>query len=422
MTQNQLTAKQAARVTAAPTSRKKALRASYLAQNARAAAAAAAPPASQLPIPMLGQAAAAAQQGKQQTRSRKARAQPAAVQSGNHKHSLDIMNPLNPMPAPRVVSDGKALSYTGLVSGDFTVGPGKTTLLVVTNTGESGSVGALLHVNADGTVDTVTRELFTIPALATEDALGGASSLSAQKFSVSVVNCSNALKRAGRVTYINSSQRLPARYLYGGADDYSTIIDGIKNSPYRRRISADSLVAAKQLVGFTCDTVAYNSFARNRGTLNFEQFFAYVFGADLSETGSAGLNPKPRPMSTVAYVFDPVSEVQDYTVTIRATFYTRWPLSTVQGQSMHAMPTAPAHVINGFRDHAEETGSDLAHVMEGAMMATMAPRVAGAARNAGGAVLAGMRNALGLGGAEAAEAGAAEFGAAELMPLLMAAA
>jgi hypothetical protein len=133
-----------------------------------------------------------------------------------------------------------------------------------------------------------------------------------------------------------------------------------------------------QLIGYPIDTIAYSSFNAFHGTLDWTEFRHFIFGASPSNAVF------PRSMSVVAYIFDPVKEPQDYSVTIRASFYTRWPLTSVPGQSMRNMPTADASLINRARDHAEATANDLAHVVEGGVLATYGPKIAGAARAGAG--------------------------------------
>jgi len=307
----------------------------------------------------------------------------------------NFLDPMCPVPPPTAVSQGKALPHNGLVSGDFVVGSTNTTLLICTNTGESGTVGLLVNVNPAGEyVDGET--LFTIPTLALSDAENGASAVRATKFSVNVTNCSNALKRGGRVTYLNSSQRLPLRAT-NAAYRYGSIIAGVKSSPYRRRITGDMLGQPKQLIGYPVDAPAYDSFQPHLGTLTVNEFCSYLFRASVTDP-----TPRIRPMSTIIYIFDPVADPQDYSVTIRASFYTRWPLTTVPGQSMSLMPTADAKQINQVRDHAEATANELVHVAEGGALAMAAPRIASGIRGVvsrlGGAVNRGIMAAEGAAG------------------------
>lgn len=315
-----------------------------------------------------------------------------------------FLDPLCAMPAPTVTSGGKALPHTSLVSADFVVSNAATTILLVTNTGDSGTVGYIMNVDSAGAYLS-GLQLLTVPTLALADSAGGPSSSRAMKFSVSVVNCSNALKRGGRVTYLNSSQRLPASL---GAGQFGTLVTGVKNSPYRRRITGDMLCRPLQLIGYPVDTIEYTSFKPHRGTLTDPEFLAHVLNAGPT------ISPSPRPMSAVAYIFDPTADSQDYSVTIRASMYTRWPLTSVPGQSMSAIPTAHPSVINTVHDHAEGTANDLGHVVEGGVLATVAPKVAGAARSAIGGMLGRAGDAIrgAFAGAEGAAADVLGEGAA----------
>jgi len=299
------------------------------------------------------------------------------------------------------------LPHTSLVSTDFTVDASSTTLLIVSNTGNSGTVAELIRVNSNGGINGGT-EILTIPTLANEDSAGGPSSARAMKFSASVVNCTNALKRGGRVTYINSSQRLPA---LGGTNEnnYSNVIQGIKDSPYRKRINGDNLKDPLALIGYPADSTEYPKFRSHRGTLTKDEFESYVLGATSTIEASA------RSMSIIVYIFDPTVDTQDYSVTIRASYYTRWPLSSVPGQSMRHMPTSTADHINHVHNHTEETANDLVHVVEGGALATIGPRVMPALRTFGGAIARGIGAVAGA--AQALEAGAVEAVGAEALEL-----
>lgn len=323
----------------------------------------------------------------------------------------NFLDPMCPVPAPTLISNGRALAHTGLVSIDFVVGTTNRTLFLATNTGNSGSVGILMTIDPNGArVVADPIHIFTIPTLSAPDSGGGPSAARAMKLGVTVINCSNALKRGGRVSYINSSQRLPART----ANSYLPVIDGIKNSPYRRRITGDSLITPLQLLAFPVDTTSYHSFGPFHGTLDADEFLDHVLGAGID-------SPAQRPMSVIAYVFEPVSDPQDYSATIRASYYTRWPLTTVPGQSMHPIRTAAASTINVVHDHVESTANDLVHVAEGGLAATVGPRLLGLGRSAATGLMRGMGQALGAVEGVAAEAiGAEGVAAAELaIPLLL---
>lgn len=320
------------------------------------------------------------------------------------KRVANFLDPMHPMAAPTVTSDGKALALTGLESVDFRVDAVDYTVLLATNTGNSGTVATVFQVGYDGSFRSGSMKTLTIPTLAAAgNEPGGATSSRAMKLSVTVVNCSNALKRGGRVTYLNSSQRLPTM-----RDDATTefidLIEGIKACPYRRRINGTDLATPKQLIAFPVDGARYRTFEPHQGTLQHIPFFKHIMAA-----GPVITDPQSRPMSSIAFIFDPVAEPQDYSVTVRASFYTRWPLTTVPGQKMQSMPTADPKLVNQVHDHAENAANELMHVAEGGLIATVAPKVAGAARG----MLSRAASTLVGAGAEAVPAAEA------LLPLLI---
>jgi len=335
---------------------------------------------------------------------------PAAARSRPGSGVPNVMDPLHSASVPAVLSSGNSLPHTSLVSTDFQVDTANRRLLVITNTGNSGTVGFIYKLNPNGFQIGEPTPL-TIPTLSVPDFQGGASAGRAMKCSVSVVNCTNALKRAGRVTYINSSQRLPGPGGTSEASDYDPVMEGIKSSPYRRRIMGDTLATAKQLVSYPIDIPAYERYEPWRGTVDVAEFQRHAMAASVANAmpGIASLNQ--RPMSVIAFVFDPVSDEQEYSVTIRASFYTRWPLTTVPGQTMRPASTAHPAVINAIINKAEAAAHDLMPVGEGAAAAAFAPSLM---RNFGG-------TARGLLGAARAGQGAIStlaIEAGEVAPLL----
>lgn len=294
----------------------------------------------------------------------KAQPKPPCRQKRGGGNSLPFsLDPLHPVPFPTSVSAGKALPITSLVEKDFTVHT-RPRLLIVSNLGNCGSVAALLDINptnGDGVLESM--EILTFPTLQNADAAGGPTAGRAMKFSVAVANVTPSLKRGGRVTYLNSSQRIP-----GPAGTSATwanlnqLTDAIRTYPSRRRINGDVLGVAKQLVGFVCDHPSYTGYGPWRGTLTDGEFAAHVFGASAANPIPDVAVQHQRPMSVVVWLFDPTEDAQNYSVTIRGSYYTRWPLTTVPGQTMSLTPTAPQHILNHQHDAAEAAANELTPV------------------------------------------------------------
>lgn len=266
------------------------------------------------------------------------------------------LNPLDMRGFPSAISDGMALYHCGLISHDFTVGPGETVFVYATNTGCSGTVCNVAIYTDLGkpTQAEVSQTILTIPTLKDDAALGGATSGKANKCGLSIVNVSNGYRRGGRVTTLNTSQRLPT---YDQNTGFLPTIEAIKASPYRRRITGEMLAKPSQLIAYPVDNTAYNSFQPWEGSLTHPEFNEYVLVS--APVPGVWWKHHSRPMSTLCYVFDPSDQVQDYSLTVRASFDTRWPLTSVPGQSMRPIPTAPAAHINHVRDTAEANSQAL---------------------------------------------------------------
>lgn len=353
-----LTTRQQAQVGKAPQAKKAALRALFQQQGAANKPAKASQP--------------------QRAQGGRPRAQVNAKQPKQRRNE-NFLDPMCPAPAPTVTSDGKALALNGLESHDFRVDSVNTTILLATNTGSSGTVASVFQVDPDGTYVNGTNKMMTIPTLAEADNAGGATSSRAMKLSVSVINCSNGLKRGGRVTYLNSAQRLPTLKPDANSHwSYADLVAGVKACPYRRRLNGAELAHPTQIIAFPVDGTKYRAFEPHNGTLETHEFLACVMAA-----GTIITEPSARPMSSVVFIFDPVADPQDYSVTVRASYYTRWPLTSVPGQKMQTMPTADAKHINAVHDHAENMAHELVEVASGGVLGAVAPKVMGAARGLG---------------------------------------
>lgn len=313
---------------------------------------------------------------------------------------LRIPNYLDPLcnhPVPTVISEGKALPYTGMVSSDFTVtGTTDSKLIIATNPGDTSTMAIVVTLDANGHEVADSMETMDIPTLTASDQAGGPSAMRAMKYSSTLVNCTSALRVGGRVTYLNSSQRLPS---VTGTDqtttppsgllNFAAIVAAVKSSPYRKRINAQELTKPSALVGYPTDTTHYLNYKPSRGSVDAAAFLSYVCTPNVFTTDPATVPPVltsalERPMSIQVWILEPVSQPNDYSLTIRAANYTRWPLTSIPGQIMLNTPTAPPEHINGVNNHGESTANDLKSAAEGGAGAVILPKVAGLVRSAGG--------------------------------------
>jgi len=85
-------------------------------------------------------------------------------------------------------------------------------------------------------------------------------------------------------------------------------------------------------------------------------------------------------MSTAWIVLSPPAVAQSYTISCKASFYTRWGLSTVPGQSQFDVPTASAGFINRVQSYASGMADTLHTIADiGATHAAFLPPLINAA-------------------------------------------
>lgn len=297
----------------------------------------------------------AAQQPKPKAVARPALQKPAHV-------PRNCLDPLCPTPVPTALSEGRALPHTGLVRANFSTDPDYRELIVINTNPITGTVGIRLRLGAKGTY--MSHAMFTVPTMSQASGAGGPSSCRSMKLGATLVNCSNMMKKGGRVIYLNSTQRLPSRVALADQTtdrkEFTDILNAINASPYSKVTSGDQLSTPQQIIAHPIDQMAYNVFRPFWGTLALHDYFDTVFSPPTDALADQFL----RGMSTIAYIIEPTAEVQDYTLTIRAAWYTRWPLASVPGQSMQNIPTAPAGTINSMRDSAELHANELHQVKE----------------------------------------------------------
>jgi len=175
------------------------------------------------------------------------------------------------------------------------------------------------------------------------------------KSGISIVNSTPLLNAGGRVFVLNSDQR----FFFG--DDpvnmtgamFETFLNEVVAHPKAREFSGAEFVRPHSFHAHVVDPVNYETYRSWQGQMGIDDY-AQNFAI------WPGTPTLPRGMSTVIIVIEIAASPQTYTFSGRSTWYTRWPLNTVLGQSMRDVPTAPAERIN--RDMRR--GEDMAHEPE----------------------------------------------------------
>jgi hypothetical protein len=219
------------------------------------------------------------------------------------------------------------------------------------NGGNSPTVGAVFNPSAAPAAGTA----FTIATLATAAGAGGPTSGRAMKSGVTIINSTNALNRAGQVYILNANQRfeVPSNPAAMTTAHWNAFIAEIKAHPDTRAHTADEFVRPRTFVTHPANEPAYHGYLTWTGTQIPEDYMRHVS----TWTGTTSTSEEShRPMSTLVVILDVASADQSYTLSTRASFYTRWPVDTIMGQHMIHTPVAPQAAINAARLSAQAAG------------------------------------------------------------------
>jgi len=257
-----------------------------------------------------------------------------------------MMDANNPALIPTVLSQGNAFPITGVVRHELALTANDTLIYCVTNTGRSGTVAVRLHNN--GT--TSYTGLFTVPLLATADDVGGPTSGRAMKCTIEAVNVTAPLSMGGRVYVLNAHQRitLPADPTLMTVAQQTTLIDSIKAHPDCLSYAGTDFIKPFKMHSDVVDHDTYTGYGEWKGTDTVATFLQHA-------AIWPGVDPLARPMSAMWVVFQRPAATQDYTVSFKASYYTRWPLNTVPGTRQTPVPTAPASVVNAATSNRKAT-------------------------------------------------------------------
>jgi hypothetical protein len=153
------------------------------------------------------------------------------------------------------------------------------------------------------------------------------------KAGLTVVSTTAALTRAGVVYVLNTDQRvsIPVNLNVLTYTQCSDFFATIRAHPDCVAYGAEHFRELKEFHCHTVDNITYETFQPYEGTLDTTGFGQHVFAIQ-------GQPKTHRPMSTIFMIFDRTATPQDYMVSARGSFYTRWPLNTLGGQVATDIP------------------------------------------------------------------------------------
>ena len=311
---------------------------------------------------------------------------------------------------------GKALAHSALDSATLTIPSTNSALVIATQIGGYGTVGYHCLLDSAGVLVADSERLYTIPTMSSHAENGGPTATRPMRLSVSVVNTTKVVDRGGTVTFLNSAQRLPGVEpdTDNGPNDFSAIKSAIETSPYRKVVNGDCLLGTRdfpnKLISYPTDHTEYNTFHSHVGSMGRNLFLRHAIQhvRYITTGGTVTIGPLDRPMSVIAWLFDPPTSTNTYRVTMRASYYTRWPLETVPGYHMKPIPATDASTYNRVADKVEEQANVLTAATEGSLIALAGPKMLQGAQYLGRAAMtaaAEMTGGLGTaaGGAAASE-------------------
>lgn len=286
----------------------------------------------------------------------KAKSEHASERRGGEPN-FQPMDPLSTVLIPISRRQAAAYPYMGMIKDvvSLPTTAGFRTLYVITNTGHSATVmGAITTAPFQG--------VYTIPAISGAPASGGPSSGRAMKASVEITNTTAAMTAGGSVYVLKTDQRvsIPGLPTSLTAAQINTLCDSVKDHPLVKPFDgADFKKTDKhgRHPTFMCDVVDgvdYENFSAWQGAESIDGFFGHVFtwpGLDS--------NTHERPMSTIFVLFETPVATQTYAVSARASYYTRWSLATVPGQTQMQIPIASLDRINALTTTAPDGLSGL---------------------------------------------------------------
>lgn len=301
--------------------------------------------------------------GKKNEANGKPAVQPLSAGTPGPGKGVHPLSPYSSTLIPVLTLCGAAFPYTGIVRADLTLNTGDTVIIGCTNTGQAGTVFTVGYLAA-GTLTVPFYAVYTIAAIAASDVAGGPTSGRAMKCSLGVVCTTPQLSRGGRVTTLNSQSRIRLNTPPSAADraQFLALVDSLRIVPTSKALDATDFAPEKQMSNNVVDQTTYEDFEEWAGTQSVDEFWEHI-------AVWPGAIRRDRPMSTAWCILSPPSGQQTYTISASASYYTRWPLSTVPGQSMRPIPTGSATTINNILHMGEVAAENFQAISTGMRLA-----------------------------------------------------
>jgi hypothetical protein len=257
-------------------------------------------------------------------------------------------SPLSTSIIPVSRTCGTGLSVSGMVSSELTHNVGERTLFIVNNYGTSGSIMCKVTRTAAAAI---TKTIYTVPLLQSTAQLGGPTSGRSMKAGISVLNNTPALTAGGRVYMLDADQRMsiPDDLYALSPTEFDEFCDKIKSHPNRIPFDGATFKPVQHFHTHVVDTVQYETFNPWTGTDLTSAFGSHMF----EYPGTPDMNKKS--MSTLLIILEGPAATQDYTITARGQWMTRWALDTIGGYVSKKIPVASPAVVDSAYAAGEQS-------------------------------------------------------------------
>jgi hypothetical protein len=233
-------------------------------------------------------------------------------------------------------------------------------IIIVTNVGRSNTVGIRVSNSPTPGLAVLSGTFLGASSIA-----GGPTEGKAVKIGLSLINGTQPLNAEGFVYVLVTDRRLalPQAPSTMTQAEWATFSNEIINHPDAVTHTASSMLGGgKKFIGTPRDLNDYSDWKTWSGTLGVDTFMDHVATWD-------GENAQLQPMETLVLVLPTTSQAQDYRLTIRSSYYTRWPLDAVLSTAAKPIPHAPLASFyaasNAVNPVSQATGTPLSSARTG---------------------------------------------------------
>lgn len=263
-----------------------------------------------------------------------------------------MLSPCDSRPYPVAAAEGDSLAVTGLVRNGVLTSTTNHVLCCIGNTGLSATPYAAVTYPAAGGAGVPVPFVGSIATLSLSASAGGPTSGRPMKCGVDIANSTAPLNATGFVYVLNAKQRLlfPASSSLMTETQWAAVAGGIIAHADTKCYTAADFIDPKHFYTHPVDHAAYLDYNTWLGVETATE----VFRHSATWSGATALD---RPMSFIWVLFDTASAANNFILSVRASYYTRWPLSTVPALLQQPVPVAPLSMLNASQALAERQGS-----------------------------------------------------------------